>query len=122
MEIKYSKEMQFALQEAKNLAVQYQSPSVGVEHITIGILKYDPVSEIKRYFQLYKIDINNLTGRLKDMLAEIENKIDVSVDDMKVNIQADNTLRLSYLLSKEFRSDEVEAQHFILAEIGRAHV
>lgn len=115
MEIKYSKEMQFALQEAKNLAVQYKSPSVGVEHITIGILKYTPFSDVKQYFQLYKIDIDTIRGKLEEIVENTENTADITADNMKLNIQADNMLRLSYLLSKEFRSDEVEAQHFILA-------
>ncbi len=115
MEIKYSKEMNFALQEAKSIALQYQSPMIGIEHITIGVLNYTPASEMKQIFQLYKIDTNSLKMKLESMLDENDNKVYVSPDDLKVNVQADNILRLSYLISKEYRSENVEAPHFILA-------
>ncbi|MDR2979575.1 MAG: ATP-dependent Clp protease ATP-binding subunit [Bacteroidales bacterium] len=114
MEIRYSKEMQFALNEAYNIAKKYNSPSIGVEHITLGIFNFPDDTDIKRYLELYKIDTAAMANRLSDMLTDIEND-SLTYADLKMNVQTDNLLRLSYLLSKEFKSAEVEATHFFLA-------
>lgn len=114
MEIKYSNEMQLALNEAQNLAQFYQSPVIGVEHITIAILENPGDSEVKRYLQLYKIDTVGMAANLRDMIREGNEDFTPS-NDLRMSIQADNLLRLSYLLSKEFKNVEVESTHFFLA-------
>lgn len=121
MEKMYSNEMQFAINEATNLAKKYQSPAIGVEHITLGILQYPEETEIKQYLQLYKIDAEIMANRLSDLLNDPDNLF-VSNSDLKMSVQADNLLRLAYLLSREFKSVKVEATHFFLALLkdGRA--
>ena len=120
--IKYSEEMNYALNEAKSIAVFHQAPTVGVEHILAAVLKYPNDSECKRLFGVYRIDINNLRVQLENIMDEIEEKEHRTVDNIKMTPQAENTLRLSFLISKEFRSENVEAQHFLLAILkdGRA--
>ena len=115
MEIKYSKEMLFAIQEAKNIAQNYFSPEIGIEHITLGILKSPHESEMKIYFQAYRIDVRSLENRLETMLNNPENNFEEADEKLKMNMQTENLLRLAYLISKEFRADEVETTHFILA-------
>ncbi|MBP5709826.1 MAG: ATP-dependent Clp protease ATP-binding subunit [Bacteroidales bacterium] len=114
--------MNYALNEAKSIAVFHQAPTVGVEHILAAVLKYPNDSECKRLFGVYRIDINNLRVQLENIMDEIEEKEHRTVDNIKMTPQAENTLRLSFLISKEFRSENVEAQHFLLAILkdGRA--
>ena len=115
MEIKYSEEMLFAIEEAKSIAQNYSSPEIGIEHITLGILKSPHESELKRYFQIYRIDIHSIGNKLEEMLDDPENDFEAPNENIKMNMQTDNILRLAYLISKEFRADVVEATHFILA-------
>lgn len=115
MEIKYSEEMKFALEEAKNVSVYYQIPLVGVEQIVVGICKYQEYSTVKSLFELYKVDMNLIRAKLEEMLSNYENKVEVSIENLKMTHQTELMLRMAYLLSKEFRSELVEAQHVILA-------
>ncbi|MBO4231921.1 MAG: ATP-dependent Clp protease ATP-binding subunit, partial [Bacteroidales bacterium] len=120
--IKYSEEMNYALNEAKSIAVFHQSPTVGVEHILAAVLKYPNDSECKRLFDVYRIDVNNLRTQIESIIDENEEKENRTAENIKMTPQAENTLRLSFLISKEFRSENVEAQHFLLAILkdGRA--
>lgn len=116
MEIKYSEEMNYALEEAKNIAVYYQSPHIGVEHLMVAILRFPGNSITKLLLnEVYKIDIDAVRTKMENLLDGNENKVEIAVDKIRFNTQVDNTLRLSYLISKEFRSNEVESYHFVLA-------
>lgn len=115
MDIKYSDELKYAIEEAKKLAVSYRSQSVGVEHIMVALLKYDQYSEMQQLFDIFKINKVSIRTKLEEMLENNEYKSDVSAENVKLNIQAENTLRRSFLLARELRSEIVEAQHFLLA-------
>ena len=115
MDIKYSDELKYAIEEAKKLAVSYRSQSVGVEHIMVALLKYDQYSEMQQLFDIFKINKVSIRTKLEEMLENNEYKSDIPVENMKLNIQAENTLRRSFLLARELRSEIVEAQHFLLA-------
>ncbi|MBO6052023.1 MAG: ATP-dependent Clp protease ATP-binding subunit [Bacteroidales bacterium] len=115
MDIKYSDELKYAIEEAKKLAVNYRSQSVGVEHIMVALLKYDQYSEMQQLFDIFKINKVSVRTKLEEMLENNEYKSDVSAENIKLDIQAENTLRRSFLLARELRSEIVEAQHFLLA-------
>ena len=115
MDIKYSEELKYAIEEAKKLAVSYRSQSVGVEHIMVALLKYDQYSEMQQLFDIFKINKVSVRTKLEEMLENNEYKADVPAENIKLNIQAENTLRRSFLLARELRSEIVEAQHFLLA-------
>lgn len=116
MEIKYSKEMAFGLQEARSLAAFYQSPNISIEHIMLGILNYDSPTELKEIFNMYRIDQLAIKEQLEAILGDPENRdFMINHDDFKYNIQAENLLRLAFLLSREFRKEYVETPHFVLA-------
>ncbi len=115
MDIKYSEELKYAIEEAKKLAVSYRSQSVGVEHIMVALLKYDQYSEMQQLFDIFKINKVSIRTKLEEMLENNEYKTEVPAENIKLNIQAENTLRRSFLLARELRSEIVEAQHFLLA-------
>lgn len=115
MDVKYSEELQYALDESKKIAMTYRSQSIGIEHITIALLKYPNFSELQQLFDIFKINAVNLRTRLEELVEQNENKTDAPDENIKFNIQAENTLRRSFLLARDFRSEVVEAQHFILA-------
>ena len=115
MEIKYSDEMKYALEESGKIAAYYHSPNIGIEHLTVAILRYPNESTTKNLFNIYRIDVNALRTKIEELIDSNENKVEIEASQLKFNTQTDNTLRLSYLISKEFRSDVVESYHFILA-------
>lgn len=115
MDVKYSEELQYALDESKKIAMTCRSQSIGIEHITIALLKYPNFSELQQLFDIFKINAVNLRTRLEELVDQNENKTDAPDENIKFNIQAENTLRRSFLLARDFRSEVVEAQHFILA-------
>ena len=115
MEIKYSDEMKYALEESGKIAAYYHSPNIGIEHLTVAILRYPNESTTKNLFNIYRIDVNALRTKIEELIDSNENKVEIDASQLKFNTQTDNTLRLSYLISKEFRSDVVESYHFILA-------
>ena len=115
MEFKYSEEMKYALDEAKKLAISNHSQNVGVEHVVVAILRYPSDSTTKKLLSNYGIDVNRLSAKLEELIANNEDAEEKSIDTIRFNTQVDNTLRLSYLLSKKFKSTILESYHFILA-------
>lgn len=115
MEFKYSEEMKYALDEARKLAVNNHSQNVGIEHVMVSILRYPNESITKKLLNSYGIDVNRLCSKLEELIANNEDAEEKSIENIKFNTQVDNTLRLSYLLSKKFKSTILESYHFILA-------
>ncbi|MCQ2276614.1 MAG: ATP-dependent Clp protease ATP-binding subunit [Bacteroidales bacterium] len=115
MDIKYSDEMTYALEEARKIAVYYHSQNVGIEHIMVAILRYPGETITKNLFNIYRLDIDVTRTKLEEMIENNENKVESTVDDIRFNAQTDTALRLSYLISTEYRSEKVESYHFILA-------
>lgn len=115
MEVKYSEELRSAIEEAKKFALENRSQSVGIEHIMVALLKYEQYTELQQLFDVFKINKVNIRTKLEEIIANDDNKVDVSAEEMRLNIQAENTLRRSFLLAREFRSEIVESQHFVLA-------
>ena len=115
MEVKYSDELKNALEEAKNIALDGRAQAVTVEHITIALLKNDQYTELQQLFDVFKINKVGIRTKLEEIIANDDEKVDVAPENMKLNVQAENTLRRAFLLAREFRSEIVEAQHFILA-------
>ncbi|MCQ2286776.1 MAG: ATP-dependent Clp protease ATP-binding subunit [Bacteroidales bacterium] len=113
--MKYSNEMTLALEEAKNIATYHQCPRVGVEHIFAAILKSPNDTECKRLLDIFRIDPDNLRMRIEDVMDANEEKEQISPQEIKMTQQAEQTLRLAYLLSREVKSQTIEAEHFMLA-------
>ena len=115
MDIKYSEELKTAIEEAKKIALTNRSQSVGVEHIMVALLRYNQYTELQQLLDIFKINKVSIRTKLEELIEQDENKTDTPVENIKLNVQAENTLRRSFLLAREFRSEVVEAQHFVLA-------
>jgi len=115
MEINYSREMQYALQEARKLAFEYSSSYIELEHITLALLKGDQKTEFKHIMLMYKMDIEKFIEQIQFALTLNENDNRPSENELTFNLQTNNTLRLAFLISKEYRSESVTAEHFLLS-------
>ena len=107
--------MVYALEEARKIAAYYHSPNIGMEHIMVAILRYPNESITKNLFNIFRLDIDVTRTQLEELIESNENKVECAPEDIRFNTQTDNTLRLSYLISREYRSDIVESYHFVLA-------
>ncbi|MCR4965422.1 MAG: ATP-dependent Clp protease ATP-binding subunit [Bacteroidales bacterium] len=114
MEYNFSPEMVFAFEEAKKIAIQYKSPFIGVEHIMLAILRYPEQSITKNLFDLYQVDRDALANKFEEMLSQVESD-GTAEENPRLSVQAENTIRVTYLLSKKFRSNKMEAHFFVLA-------
>ena len=115
MDIKYSEELKFAIEEAKKIALTNCSQSVGIEHIMAALLRYNQYTELQQLLDVFKINKVSIRTKLEELIEQDENKTETPVENIKLNVQAENTLRRAFLLAREFRSEIVEAQHFVLA-------
>lgn len=112
---KYSDEMNYAMEEASRIAAYYRSPYIGIEHIMVAILRYPNESTTKNLFGIFRIDLDAFRTKLESIIDSAENKTDTPPEKLNFNTQTTNIIRLSSLLSKEFRSPVIESYHFILA-------
>ncbi len=114
MEYNFSQEMVFAFEEAKRTAIQHKSSYIGVEHLMLAILRYPEQSLTKRLFDLYRVNTESLCNALEGMIGNVENE-EMAEENLHLSVQAENTIRVTYLLSKKFRSNKMEAHFFVLA-------
>lgn len=117
MDLKLSDEMQYALEEAKKIAVFYQYQTVGVEHVALAIFKYPNYSTTMQIFDIFKIDIAPLKAKLEEMLEKNENRIEGDLEQIKFNVQTENMIRLAYIIARDCKSKTTDMIHFILATI-----
>ncbi len=115
MNNKYSEEMVYAIEEARKIAAYYHSPEIGIEHIMVAIFRYPGESITKNLFNIYRLDIDVARTKLEELIDNNENKVEESPTEIPVNRLTENALRLSYLISREYRSDTIESYHFVLA-------
>ncbi len=117
MDINYSEEMKFALEEARKIAVQYHSQNAGLEHIMVAILRFPGETITKKLFEVFRLDADVVRTQLEEMLEQNENKVENNLTEIRFNMQTETVLRLSYLISTELKSDMVESYHFVLAAL-----
>lgn len=117
MDLKLSDEMQYALEEAKKIAVFYQYQNAGIEHVALAIFKYPNYSSTMQIFDFFKIDIAPIKEQLEEMLDKNENKVESDIDTIKFNIQTENMIRLAYIIGRDCKSKTTDMIHFLLATI-----
>ncbi|MDX9891479.1 MAG: ATP-dependent Clp protease ATP-binding subunit [Bacteroidales bacterium] len=117
MDFKLSDEMQYALEEAKKIAIHYKYQTVGIEHVTLAIFKYPNYSTTMQIFDFFKIDMLPLKTKLEEMLENNENHVEVALEDIKFNVQTENMIRLAYIIARDCRNATTDMIHFILAVI-----
>lgn len=114
MEFNYSDEMKYVLEEARKVAVFYHSQNVGIEHMAIATFRF-PMESITKRLIGRCCNLDAIRTKLEELVDGNENKVETTIENIRFNTQADNTMRLAYLVSKDFRSDVIESYHFILA-------
>ncbi len=122
MDIKYSEEMNYILAEANELAKTYHSQQIGLEHLMVCLLRYPGESVTQKIFNIFQIDLNGLRTRLEQMLEMPDSKADEQIDKVPMSVQAQGRIHLSFLFSKQYRSEMVESYHLVLAILKPAQL
>ena len=122
MDIKYSEEMNYILAEANELAKTYHSQQIGLEHLMVCLLRYPGESVTQKIFNIFQIDLNGLRTRLEQMLEMPDSRADEQIDKVPMSVQAQGRIHLSFLFSKQYRSEMVESYHLVLAILKPAQL
>ena len=122
MDIKYSEEMNYILAEANELAKSYHSQQIGLEHLMVCLLRYPGESVTQKIFNIFQIDLAGLRTRLEQMLEMPDSRADEQTDKIPMSVQAQGRLHLSFLFSKQYRSEVVESYHLVLAILKPAQL
>ena len=122
MDIKYSEEMNYILAEANELAKTYHSQQIGLEHLMVCLLRYPGESVTQKIFNIFQIDLNGLRTRLEQMLEMPDSRADAPTEKIPLSVQAQGRIHLSYLFSKQYRSEMVESYHLVLAILKPAQL
>ena len=107
---KVSEVLSFSREEAERLA----SPSVGPEHLLLGILreKSGPVTDL---FTRLHLNTNAIKQQLEERVRENNTGRMLLSSEMLLNDQANNILRLAVLEARLQRSQTVDIPHLFLA-------
>ena len=122
MDIKYSEEMNYILAEANELAKSYHSQQIGLEHLMVCLLRYPGESVTQKIFNIFQIDLAGLRTRLEQMLEMPDSRADEPAEKIPMSVQAQGRLHLSFLFSKQYRSEAVESYHLVLAILKPAQL
>ncbi len=122
MDIKYSEEMNYILAESNELAKTYHSQQIGLEHLMVCLLRYPGESVTQKIFNIFQIDLNGLRTRLEQMLEMPDSQADAPTEKIPLSVQAQGRIHLSYLFSKQYRSEMVESYHLVLAILKPAQL
>jgi len=101
--------MSFSRDEAVKMGNQY----IGLEHIFLGIID-DNDSNAVQILRNLNLDVDAFRQKLE---ASIKNNYAVAEnnDELPLTKQAERALKFTYLVAKEFNSEEVATEHLMLA-------
>ncbi len=107
---KVSEILAFSREEATRLA----SSSVGPEHLLLGILreKHTPVTDL---FRQLSINMQSVKEELEEKVREDELSEPINTNELVLNTQASNILRLAVLEARIQHTQLVDVQHLLLA-------
>ena len=107
---KVSEILAFSREEAARLA----SPSVGPEHLLLGLLrmKDGPVIDL---FKRLDINTQNVKTELENKVREDEISMPVKTHELVLNEKASNILRLAVLEARIQHTQRIDEQHLLLA-------
>ncbi len=116
MKLSYTTDMSRVLENARQLAFSYKYDYINIEHIALAAFTDQNLNDWKASFKVLKVNIIEIEAKIEEMVA-MHDTPSSNDDPEKIDFtpQTINVLRLSYLMSKECRSDKIDVPHFFLA-------
>lgn len=115
MEAKLSQNVKKALANCRDEAVRLKNPSIGVEHLFLGIIREKECSAVMLLAAL-DIDTATLKKSIETAVGDTNSEIKYTDDsNLPMLRQAEKVMRLSFLESTKLKSKEIKTEHVILA-------
>ena len=115
MNVNFSEEMSAAMEEARKIAASYNYGQLSADHLFCAILKAPKPNSTTSVWERYGINTDVLLEKLEKIISQNENKVQVAPEEISLNEQTNNIIRLAYLISKNCRSKDLGMLHFIIA-------
>lgn len=114
----YSEELKQVLEDARQVAIQYEYPRIDVAHVFAAILRFTGESMTLHVLSDFSIDIDKLRFEVESMLADNDNEPlqDVPVE-MEFEPQLNILLRSAMLHCRSLHCKLIEPQHVVLAAL-----
>ena len=113
MDAKFSPRVRDILSLSHEEAKRLGSPYVGLEHLFLGLLK-DGGSCAIIILERLNLNIEVFTMKLEASI-KTTNPSQTNSSALPLTKQAERTLKFTYIIAKEFRSDIVRSEHLMLA-------
>ena len=113
MDQKFSQRVQDILLYSRDEAVKMGNPYVGLEHIFLGIVD-DKDSNAVQILRNLELDIEAFRQKLESSI-KTNSIIMGSTSNMPLTKQAERALKFTYIVAKDFNSEQVASEHLMLA-------
>ncbi|MBQ7532297.1 MAG: ATP-dependent Clp protease ATP-binding subunit [Bacteroidales bacterium] len=113
MDQKFSQRVQDIMLYSRNEAVKMGNPYVGLEHIFLGIVD-DKDSNAVQILRNLELDIEAFRQKLESSI-KTNSIIMGSTSNMPLTKQAERALKFTYIVAKDFNSEQVASEHLMLA-------
>lgn len=113
MDQKFSPRVREIMFHSHTEAVKMGSPHIGLEHIFLGIID-DNDSNAVQILRLLCLDIEAFRQKLEASI-KTNNVIIGNNDNLPLTKQAERALKFTYIVAKDFNSEQVASEHLMLA-------
>ena len=113
MDQKFSQRVQDIMLHSREEAVKMGNPYIGLEHIFLGIVD-DNDSNAVQILRNLELDIEAFRQKLESSI-KTNNIIMGSTNNMPLTKQAERALKFTYIVAKDFNSEQVASEHLMLA-------
>jgi ATPases with chaperone activity, ATP-binding subunit len=113
MDQKFSPRVQDIMQHSREEAVKMGNPYIGLEHIFLGIVD-DKDSNAVQILRNLELDIEAFRQKLEASI-KTSNVVTGNTDNLPLTKQAERALKFTYIVAKDFNSEQVASEHLMLA-------
>ena len=113
MDQKFSARVQDIMQHSREEAVKMGNPYIGLEHIFLGIID-DKDSNAVQILRNLELDIEAFRMKLEASI-KTNNTVHGSANNLPLTKQAERALKFTYIVAKDFNSEQVASEHLMLA-------
>ena len=113
MDQKFSPRVREIMFHSHEEAVKMGNPYIGLEHIFLGIVD-DNDSNAVHILRSLELDIDAFRSKLEASI-KTNNVVLGSKDNLPLTKQAERALKFTYIVAKDFNSEQVASEHLMLA-------
>ncbi len=113
MDQKFSPRVQDIMLHSREEAVRMGNPYIGLEHIFLGIAD-DNTNNALQILRNLDLDVKAFRQKLEASI-KTNNVVPGNTDNLPLTKQAERALKFTYIVAKDFNSEQVSSEHLMLA-------